>query len=238
MRNAILSVLIGLAAGFLLLRLFAGSTPEAPEADIDIAREAAVLPAAAATAPPATAPLVRDTLVVQSTPHARVDDEPSDEPAPEPAGTADRIGGLVAVGFSPARAAEILQREAELRRNIYAAELATTASIQPLYAATRNGGADQLRAELGDSDYARYLAGTGQPHSVIIEGVDANSAAEQAGLVPGDEIVSYAGQRVFNQRDLNLLMLAGLPGEIVATTVVRNGQTLQLYVTRGPLGLL
>jgi hypothetical protein len=56
--------------------------------------------------------------------------------------------------------------------------------------------------------------------------------------MPGDEIRTYAGQRVFNQRDLNALMLAGTPGEVVATTVVRDGQTLQLYVTRGPLGLM
>lgn len=38
--------------------------------------------------------------------------------------------------------------------------------------------------------------------------------------------------------DLHALMLAGTPGEIVAATVIRDGQPLELYVTRGPLGLV
>ena len=102
----------------------------------------------------------------------------------------------------------------------------------------RTLSAAKLRAEIGDAEFERYLEALGQPTSVVIGSVEPASAAANAGLLPGDEIVAYGGQRVFNARDLSALTLQRGTGETVAATVVRDGQSLQLYVTGGPLGLV
>jgi hypothetical protein len=94
-----------------------------------------------------------------------------------------------------------------------------------------------LRKELGDAEYERYLTATGRPTQVQVSNVLASSAAERAGLQPGDQIVSYAGTRVFDMRELNALTGEGAAGESVAVEVRRNGETVQVQVPRGPLGL-
>jgi len=233
MRNVVTSLLAGLVAGAALLTLVGRPTPDTVE-----------VPRVSAT-PRVTSSRASETSV------AIVDEAPAERPAPvdavlptvdddapEPVVAQDRIAGLVAAGFTAARASEILRREAELRQSAYLAEYETTGTIRPFNSAAGSKTSSGLRSELGDDDYERYLEGTGQPRSVVVRAVDADSAAAYAGVMPGDEILAYAGQRVFNQRDLNALMLAGTPGEVVAATILRDGQKLQLYVTRGPLGLM
>jgi S1-C subfamily serine protease len=94
-----------------------------------------------------------------------------------------------------------------------------------------------LRAELGDAEYERYLTATGRPTQVQVMDVLASSNAERAGLQAGDQIVSYAGSRVFDVRELNALTREGSGGESVTVEVRRNGQTVQVQVPRGPLGV-
>jgi S1-C subfamily serine protease len=65
-----------------------------------------------------------------------------------------------------------------------------------------------------------------------------SSPAEQAGLQPGDEVVAYAGKRVFDMSDLNGLTYEGTAGELVAVEVLRDGQPVQVYVPRGPIGIM
>jgi len=236
MRNATL-LLIGLAAGFAILRWLPSGAPEAPApAPASAALRAPSIQDAAEPSTP-TLPLAIEQPGGQP---PLGDDAPADEASVDdgPVPAESRIDGLVAVGFTPARAAEILQRETELRQAAYFAEFEASGTVRALTSTARDDGATRLRAELGDRDYERYLEGTGQARSVVVRAVEADSAAAHAGLVPGDEILSYAGQRIFNQRDLNTLTLAGTPGEVVSATVVRDGVTLELYVTRGPLGLM
>jgi hypothetical protein len=239
MRNALLCALAGLAAGVTASSMFRDGAPEAPLAEPPHAQLVRVPPAPSASRPVA-APLEQESPVEPPAPSAAAHDEADIVAAgdQEPAGGGDRIATLTAVGFTPTRAAAILRREAELRRAPYLAEYETSGTVRALGRGARSSAAAALRAELGDADYERYLEGTGQPRSVVVRGIETDSAAAHAGILPGDEIRAYAGQRVFNQRDLNSLMLAGTPGEVVATTVVRDGLLLELYVTRGPLGLL
>jgi hypothetical protein len=118
-------------------------------------------------------------------------------------------------------------------------------AMQARYDAQRTGQPVQgvidperaLRKELGDVEYERYLNATGRPAQVQVNNVLASSAAERAGLQPGDQIVSYAGTRVFDMRELNALTTEGAAGETVTVEVRRNGETLQLQVPRGPLGM-
>ncbi len=145
---------------------------------------------------------------------------------------------LIAAGFAPDQAQGLIDRESQIRLEIMNAS----------YEARRQGetfnplGVQQalqmeLRAELGDDGYARYLEATSQPTSVGVAEVLENSAGQLAGLQAGDEIVGYNGERVFNLLDLQALTFAGEPGETVAVDVMRDGQPMQLYISRGPLGI-
>jgi hypothetical protein len=141
---------------------------------------------------------------------------------------------LVAAGFAPDRAEWINRRTQELRMQ----------AMQAQYEARREGraappdlGEAALRTELGDQDYERYLTAMGRSTSVNIMGVLASSPAERVGLQPGDEIVAYNGQRVFDVAELNELTLGGNTGESVVVDIRRNGQSMQLVMPRGPLGI-
>jgi S1-C subfamily serine protease len=139
-----------------------------------------------------------------------------------------------ASGLTPERVQSIERRAEELR----------VAAMQAQYEAQRTGqrvdgmNVDQaLRRELGDAEYERYLKATGQPTEVRVMEVLATSAAERAGLKAGDEIVSYAGKRVFDARELNAVTTQGNTAGTVTVEVKRDGQTVQLSVPAGPLGV-
>jgi hypothetical protein len=151
----------------------------------------------------------------------------------EPAGR-QFVDQLIAEGFAPDRAEWLVRRTEELRMQ----------ALQAQYDAQRNGrpvdpaaGMQSLRTELGDADYERYLKASGRPSAVPVREVLASSPAERSGLQPGDEIVAYAGKRVFDMRELNELTLEGTPGESVVVDVRRDGQNVQLVMPRGPIGI-
>jgi hypothetical protein len=147
-----------------------------------------------------------------------------------------RIDRFVAAGFSADRAAYLDRRASELRMQALEAEYEAARSGKPADPAAENPE-QALRGELGDADYERYLQALGRPTRVGVRGVLASSPAEKAGLQPGDEITSYAGRRVFDVNELSRLTYEGQAGETVAVDVVRNGQPMQIYVQRGPLGI-
>jgi hypothetical protein len=149
-----------------------------------------------------------------------------------------RAERLVNAGFSPDRADWINRRNAELRMQALEQEYRAARGGEEFDARTVLSGEDALRAELGDSDYERYLEAIGRPTSIGVRNVLASSPAEQAGLLPGDEVIAYGGERVFDVEDLNRLTLDGEPGETVALDVMREGQPIQLYVPRGPIGIM
>jgi hypothetical protein len=141
---------------------------------------------------------------------------------------------LIGEGFAPDRAEWIIRRTEELRMQ----------ALQAQYDAQRGGrpvapvaGEQSLRAELGEADYERYLRAYGRPTAIPVRDVLASSPAERSGLQPGDEIVAYAGKRVFDMRELNALTLEGTPGESVVLEVRRDGQNVQLVMPRGPIGI-
>jgi S1-C subfamily serine protease len=103
--------------------------------------------------------------------------------------------------------------------------------------ATDLGAERTLRVELGDADYERYLQAMNRPTSVAVVDVLASSPGERAGLKPGDEVVSYGGERVFDARGLNALTLEGTAGESVVVEVRRDGQVISLVMPRGPIGI-
>ena len=145
---------------------------------------------------------------------------------------------LIAGGFAPDRAEWINRRTQELRMAALQAQYDATREGRSLEPGTALGGERTLRTELGDAEYERYLTALDRPTSVPVRDVLASSPAERSGLKPGDQVVAYGGQRVFDMRDLNALTLEGTPGESVVVEVRRDWQNVQLVMPRGPIGIL
>ena len=100
---------------------------------------------------------------------------------------------------------------------------------------------DQLfgaRREFGDELYDWAMYSTGHANRVQVTEVMEGSAAADAGLAPGDVIYSYADRRIFSGGELRDETTAGAAGETTPVDVVRDGESLRLYVPRGPLGIM
>jgi len=92
---------------------------------------------------------------------------------------------------------------------------------------TQGGGSrDNLRAYLGTiPDYATEVAG------VKISGVRGGSPAEKAGLLGGDVIVEFAGQKIANIYDYTYALDAVKIGKTVSIVVLRAGQRVTVQAT-------
>ncbi len=95
-----------------------------------------------------------------------------------------------------------------------------------------------MREDLGDESYDLLLFAMGQPNRVVVREVLERSPAREIGLEPGDTILSYDGTRVFRAGELRHATALGEPGAFVRIELVREGRPLELYVPRGPLGLI
>ena len=145
---------------------------------------------------------------------------------------------LVEAGFLPAQADWIIRREQELQMEALQARFDAEKSGEPVdWMANRTMASDSLRAELGDTDYERYLDASGRSTNISVSSVIESSPAQSAGLQPGDEIVRYDGERVFSMTDLTRQTMVGEPGETVVVDIMRNGNLMQVVLPRGPVGI-
>ena len=152
--------------------------------------------------------------------------------------TAARKRRLVRAGFAEAEANWLLKNESDVQlQTLYSDHEAQRAASQNNEDPPRVSAADQLRANIGDEFYERYLEANNRPTSVSVASILGSSPGEIAGLQAGDKIKSYAGERVFNVRDLNRLTVQGTAGESTLLEVERNGEPLQLTIPRGPVGI-
>lgn len=143
-------------------------------------------------------------------------------------------------GMSAARAAAIETRVDELlleamERELHGGQTAT--SLESHEARERYIG-QQLREEFGVGDYERYRVAKGLLTEVPVVGIEAGSAAERAGLLPNDEIVSYNGERVMEFAELEALAAQPSPGSLVLVEILRDGRLQTLTVPAGPLGVV
>lgn len=152
--------------------------------------------------------------------------------------TQGQIDRLVEAGFPADQAAWIVQREAELQmERLQARYDAMRGNEQQVFVGRGFSQNSELRAELGDADYERFLAANGRPTSVGIGNVIPSSPAQVAGLQPGDEIVRYDGERVFSMMDMAGRIMQGEKEGNVVVDIVRDGVPMQLVLPRGPLGV-
>mgnify|MGYP001819778856 CR=1 FL=1 len=149
-----------------------------------------------------------------------------------------RVSRMVEGGFSEDDARRILEQESAASFKAMQAAWEAQKSGEDIdpFAATNNPQSI-LRDEIGDDAYARYLEAQGQPTAVSITQVLSGSPGTTAGLQPGDQVVSYNGERVFSMLDLRIQTLQGEPGQDVVFEIDRDGTRMQLTVPRGPIGI-
>jgi len=99
------------------------------------------------------------------------------------------------------------------------------------------GKEEELKNQLSESEYDAYLYATGQSNRVAVSSVLANAQAGTAGIMSGDYIIRYDNQRVYNWLDLREATAGGNASDIVALEVERDGNTIEFYLARGPLGI-
>lgn len=88
-------------------------------------------------------------------------------------------------------------------------------------------------------DVDRNLAdsfGLDRPRGALIAQVGKDSPAEQAGLEPGDVIVSFAGEAIETSADLPHVVGLIAPGTKVVAAIFREGEELDVTVEVGGLG--
>ena len=96
---------------------------------------------------------------------------------------------------------------------------------------------DDLRNQLSESEYDAYLYASGQTNRVVVTSVLTSAQAGTAGIISGDHIIRYDNQRIYNGFDLRAATTGGNIEDTVALEVERDGETLQFYLPRGPLGI-
>lgn len=155
----------------------------------------------------------------------------------------ERQSALVAAGVEPSLAEDLVLREGQrsleqlaLRdQAIREGWMGTDEYREEL--ARINADARSLREEIGDEHYDRYLYATGEDNRVAVDAVIPGSAAEIAGLQPGDLIESYADERLFGFAELRSKTTEGEYGESVPVRVRRGNSLIETWVPRGPLGV-
>jgi hypothetical protein len=177
-------------------------------------------------------------------PLSRADGAGSGEPSRPPGPAAElSVADLVAAGIPVDRAQRVREiadrvamerlrledragREGWLGSGRYAAELGEI-----------NRQVEAAREELGPDAYDHLLYASGRPNRVAVRSVIAGSAAEAAGILPGDRVLRYAGDAVFDGEALRAATRAGDPGATIPVELERDGSTLLLYLPRGPIGI-
>lgn len=94
-----------------------------------------------------------------------------------------------------------------------------------------------LREEFGDQLYDQYLYASGRPNRVVIRDVYSGSAADNAGLQPGDMFIQYASSNIFSMSELRQATVEGTAGETVLIEIKREDNSLSTSAPRGPLGI-
>jgi hypothetical protein len=190
----------------------------------------------------------RPVAAVARAPEASVssDSEPVPVSAPDPPRASSRLGdeALLDAGFTRSEVAAFRTRMDDIQlERLYLRDRAAREG----WLATRRYMEDSraldaqlslAREEFGEELYDWVMYSTGDSNRVQVSEVMEGSAAAEAGLAPGDVIYSYAVHRIFSGGELREENTVGTAGGTTPVDVVREGESLRVYVPRGPLGIM
>lgn len=92
------------------------------------------------------------------------------------------------------------------------------------------GGGTRIGVSVRDLTDEDLKTTKGASSGVVIEQVEADSAAQTAGFKTGDIVVDFDGERIRSARQLSRLVQETVPDRQVQATVVRDGQRVTLNV--------
>lgn len=146
---------------------------------------------------------------------------------------------LLALGLSESEIEQIRRRWEQLTMDqLYARDEAARAG-RPGRRRLRGELAllkDAAREELGDEGYDAMLFASGQRNRVLLQNVLETSPGWEAGLRPGDQLISYDGERVFTPNQLKTMTRQGHPDQLIEVRVLRDGELERVFVPSGPMG--
>jgi hypothetical protein len=165
-------------------------------------------------------------------------DRPSRPTTPE-----DRRSALVAAGLGEDRAADLVWRQGQ--QELDRLDLRDIAVREGWFGTDRyrdeleqiREDSIDMRQEIGEDIYDRYLFATGADNRVAIDSIIPGSTAEEAGLQPGDLIESYGDIRIFRFDDLRTATSEGERGELIPVRIRRGDGIVDAWLPRGPLGV-
>lgn len=199
--------------GALLVAIFTTQRPEGPESSADTAAQIILLEQR-----------ISSLEAILNT-----------EDVPPPGGlTKEEKNALLgSAGLTASAISAILTNEMEIQQLFMAAERTRQdprAQVQEKL--------HELQLRIGGDAYGTYLESTGREPYISVESVTAGSIAEMAGVLAGDRITHYAGERVFTPLDLERVA-AGFTGtDGITLTLERADTEQQVEVTKGQLGVI
>ena len=94
-----------------------------------------------------------------------------------------------------------------------------------------------MRDEMGDADYDAALYAAGIENRVVISQVGSGGAAQNAGVLQGDRIITYNGELVFGMREFSFLVADTEPRDLIDILVQHpSGELEQLRIPGGWAG--
>ncbi|UCE85729.1 MAG: PDZ domain-containing protein [Deltaproteobacteria bacterium] len=147
---------------------------------------------------------------------------------------------LVAQGVGAAEAARLRETfdEHELER-LYLGDQAAREGwlYTPRFRREIQALVEETRAALGDVSFDQMLYAAGRNNRVLVTDLLSRSPASQAGLEPGDIVLSYGGQPIFSAVELQAATQQGEAGTPTRIEVLRDDRVVTFRVPRGPLGV-
>lgn len=143
----------------------------------------------------------------------------------------EKVASLSNAGFDQATVQFIIDNELEVQKIIVAAEQTRQdprASIQAKVA--------ELKTRLGEEGFADYLEATGRDSSVVVETVLPNSYASEAGIMPDDKILRYAGVRIYGVLDLQSVIGQTPINNKVNVVISRGDVLMEMDIRVGEFG--
>ena len=177
-----------------------------------------------------------------SAPAQEATSQPAERPS-RPTRPDDRRAALEAVGVAEERAADLVWRQGQ--QELDRLDLRDIATREGWFGSDRyrdelgqiEEDAVDMRKEIGEDFYDRYLFATGEDNRVAIDSIIPGSAADEAGLQPGDLIELYGDTRVFRFEDLRTATSEGERGELLPVRIRRGDGIVDAWLPRGPLGV-
>lgn len=96
---------------------------------------------------------------------------------------------------------------------------------------------DAMKAGLDETAYDAFLYATGQTNRVTVTSVLDSSQAGNAGIQPGDRIIRYDNQRIYDVFELREATTSGSLTDSVPVELERDGEVIEIYIGRGPMGV-